>query len=103
MLKHAAVAFAAAFFAGAAAGQVPVRPDPADARAAAARPVYESAFKDYRRYADVEPARWRESNEEMGRLNGHMGHVQGSRTGSGTPPPAGKAPAKSGHGHGGHK
>ncbi len=90
----------AACVAGSAVAQAPARPDPGDRKATApARPAYESAFKGYRPYADPEVARWRESNEEMGRLKGHIGHVPDSV------PPAGAVPAsKSGHaGHGGQK
>lgn len=92
MYKRTAIALAAAF-AGAAAAQGTARPDPADPKAATpSRPAYESAFKGYRPHSDPEVARWRESNEEMGRLRGHIGHVPGS-----TAPPASPAP-KSGHG-----
>lgn len=85
--------------AASAAAQVAARPDPADPKAAApTRPAYESAFKGYRPHSEPEVARWRESNEEMGRLKGHVGHVPGSV------PPAASPASKSGHaGHGGHK
>lgn len=59
--------------------------------------AYESAFKGYRPYVDPEPTRWREANDEMGRLNGHVGHLPGSvppRGASGNPKP----PAHAGHG-----
>jgi len=98
MFKKTAFALAAAI-AGSAVAQVPARPDPADPKAAApSRPAYESAFKGYRPHSDPAVARWRESNEEMGRLKGHVGHVPGSV------PPAASPASKSGHaGHGGHK
>lgn len=85
--------------AGSAAAQVTARPDPADPKGAApSRPAYESAFKDYRRHSDSKVERWRESNEEMGRLKGHVGHVPGS-----VPPAASPAPKSGPAGHGGHK
>ena len=89
----------AAFFAGSAAAQAPARPDPADPKASAPARAYESAFKAYRPYNEPELARWREANEKMGRLKGHVGHVPGSV------PPSEAAPAsKSGRpAHGGHK
>jgi hypothetical protein len=93
-------ALAALAAAGASAAQNPARPDPAEPkRATTARPAYESAFRDYRPYADPDVGRWRESNEEMGRLRGHAGHVPGSV------PPAARgtdAPAKPAT-HGSHK
>jgi hypothetical protein len=64
-----------AFVAGSAAAQATARPDPADPKAAVPARPYEQAFKDYRPYADPEVSRWRQSNEEMGRLRGHVGHA----------------------------
>jgi len=64
-----------ACFAGAVAAQQNARPDPADPRASAPARAYDSAFKDYRTYSDPDLARWREANEEVGRLGGHVGHA----------------------------
>lgn len=86
----------AACFAGSAAAQMPARPDPADPKAAVPARAYEPAFKDYRPYADPEVARWRQSNEETGRLGGHLGHV--SREAGATTKPGAKPPAPAGHG-----
>jgi len=84
---HKTIAFAlAACFAGSAAAQHLARPDPADPKASAPARAYDSAFKDYRPYADPDLARWREANEEVGRLGGHVGHA-----GRGKPAP--KPPA----------
>lgn len=89
----------AASVAGSAVAQITARPDPADPKAATpARPAYESAFKGYRPHSDPEVARWRESNEEMGRLKGHVGHVPGA-----VPPVAAPAQKPGSAGHGGHK
>ena len=88
----------AACFAGSAAAQTATRPDPADSKAAVPARAYESAFKDYRPYADPEVARWRQANEEMGRLGGHVGHVP-REIGPARPGAKPSAPA----GHGGHK
>lgn len=83
----------AASVAGSAAAQGTARPDPADPKPATqSRPAYDSAFKGYRPHSDPEVARWRESNEEMGRLKGHVGHVPGSAA------PATAPASKSGHG-----
>ena len=89
----------AACFAGSAAAQTAARPDPSEPKAAAPAPSYDSAFKDYRPYVDPEIARWREVNQEVGRLNGHVGHVP-QQTGTAAKPGA-KPPAQAGHG--GHK
>lgn len=92
MIARTAVALATLVAAGAFA-QAPARPDPADPKTAAfARPAYQSAFKDYRPHKEAEAGRWRESNEEMGRLRGHIGHVPGSVA------PAASPASKSGHG-----
>jgi hypothetical protein len=81
---------------GIAAAQATARPDPADPKAAALARPHESAFKGYRPYVEPEVARWREANEEMGRLNGHIGHVPGSV------PPRGAAAAPKPPAHAGN-
>lgn len=73
--------------AGIAFAQAPSRPDPAEASRRAPPPSYDSAFAGYRPYVDPEVSRWREANDEMGRLRGHLGHVPGSA-------PSRAAPAK---------
>jgi hypothetical protein len=99
MLKRTAIALAA-LAASSAGAQMPARPDPADPKAGgAARPPYESAFKGYRPYSDPEIARWRDSNEQAGRLGGHRGHVPPAPDGSGKPEAKPQAPGA----HGGHK
>lgn len=91
-------ALAALAAASAANAQNAARPDPADPRAATKSRPYESAFKDYRPYREAEVARWREANEEMGRLGGHQGHLpQAAGTAKPGPKPA------AGGGHGSHK
>lgn len=76
-MRISVFALAAAFAAGAAAQQS-ARPHPADPGAPAKPPAWESAFEDYRPYEEPAIARWREVNDEMRRLGGHAGHVQGS-------------------------
>ena len=82
--------------AGSAAAQATVRPDPADPKAAVPARPYESVLKDYRPYIDPDVAHWRQSNEEMGRLGGHVGHVPKAQ--GPTVQPAAKPPAQGGHG-----
>jgi hypothetical protein len=99
MLKTICFALAACGAASAAA-QTVARPDSAEQRPAVpSRPAYESAFKNYRPHVEPELVRWRDANDEMGRLKGHAGQVPGSA------PASSAAPASnSGHaGHGGHK
>src|SRR5687768_280130 len=74
MLRTTCLALAFCF-AGSATAQTAARPDPADPKAPAPSVVYESAFKSYRPYVDPEIARWRQVNDEVGRLKGHVGHV----------------------------
>ena len=69
---------------------------PVDPKAPAPAVVYESAFKDYRPYVDPEIARWREVNDEVGRLKGHVGHVP--QQPASPVKPAAKSAAPSGHG-----
>ena len=47
-----------------------------------ALPVYRSALNGYRPYRTDEPLRpWRDANDEVGRLGGHMGHLAPSAEG----------------------
>lgn len=70
--------------------------DPTDSKAPAPAVAYESVFTNYRPYIDPEIARWREVNEEVGRLKGHIGHVPQQRGEAAKP--AAKPPAPGGHG-----
>ena len=95
MLKRTAIALAA-LAASSAGAQAPERPDVADPKAATPPASYESAFKDYKPYKDPEIVRWREVNDNVGRLNGHVGHVA-PQAGPAAKPGA-KPPAAAGHG-----
>lgn len=97
---HRTTCFAlAACFAGSASAQHPARPDSADPKASAPLRPYVSAFEGYRPYVDPEIARWRDVNDEVGKLKGHVGHVP-QQPGA-VAKPAAKPPAQGGHG--GHK
>lgn len=91
-MRKTIAAMLCAPIAGAAAAQDVARPASADAGQAARAPAYESAFRDYRPYADPEPARWRDVNDEVGRLGGHVGHVP--RVAPRATPGAAKPPAE---------
>ncbi|NHC08288.1 hypothetical protein [Azonexus fungiphilus] len=52
----------------------PIPPEPTPAKA------YQSAFADYRPIQDETILDWRATNDEMGRLRGHMGHLEAAPT-----------------------
>lgn len=97
-----AATLAALAAAGAALAQEPRRAGPAEASANAPNSRYDSVFTGYRRYQDEPIAPWREANDEMRRLGGHVGHVPGTATPSVPAPGAAPKPAPH-HGHGGKK
>jgi hypothetical protein len=77
------------------------RHDPADPAAPAPAFQYESAFKDYRGYRETPLAPWREVNDEVGRVGGHVGIFRAKRDASGAapqgaPPSRPSSPALSG-------
>ncbi len=80
---------AAATLALAAPAMAQSRPQPDDpaVKTAPAAPAPASAFAGYRRYEEEAPLPWREVNDEVGRLQGHMGHM-----GHRKPAPQGAAP-----------
>jgi len=94
MLRTICISLAACF-AGSASAQHPVPPDSADPKASVPLRPYVSAFEGYRPYVDPEIARWREVNDEVGRLKGHVGHV--SQQPDTVAKPAAKPPAQGGH------
>jgi hypothetical protein len=47
--------------------------DPREAQAKVPPPVYRSAFEDYRPYREPELASWRETNDAVARIGGHVG------------------------------
>lgn len=70
--------------------------DSVDPKAPAPRASYQSAFEGYRPYVDPESAPWRQVNDEVGRLKGHVGHAP--KPPAGAVKPAAKPTAPSGHG-----
>ncbi len=69
------------------------RPDPADPAARVPQAAYNSAFAGYTSYREQDLAAWREVNDEVARIGGHVrmfggaGHG-GARPGSAKPAPA---------------
>lgn len=95
MTKHLAwMAAAIALAAGPALAQS--RPKPDDPKAAAAPIEHRSAFEGYRPFRDEAMVPWREVNDEVGRVGGHVGVLRAEEavppvpTGA-TPQPAAKA------------
>lgn len=72
-MKHAHWWLLAALAAGNAVAQERKRPDPADPRAASQAPAYRSAFEGYRRIEEPRRIPWREANDEVERVGGHIG------------------------------
>ena len=69
---------------------------PADPAAPAPAVKYESAFADYRPHREEKLAPWREVNDEVGRIGGHVGMFRGSggRAAPGQPQPPEAKPAQ---------
>lgn len=63
----------AASAAGVAFAEAPKRPDPADAQLRVPAPTYRSAFEGYKPTGPDPKPVWREANEEVGRVGGHIG------------------------------
>jgi len=53
--------------------QQPARANPADPRAEAPAPRYQSAFDGYRPFRDEKLQSWRDINDEVARAGGHIG------------------------------
>ena len=72
-MKHAHWLLLAALAAGNAVAQERKRPDPADPRATSQASVYRSAFEGYRKIEEPKRIPWREANDEVERVGGHIG------------------------------
>ena len=72
-MKHAHWLLLAALAAGAAGAQTGARPDPADPNARVPETVYRSSFDGYRTHELSKQTPWRDANQEVGRVGGHVG------------------------------
>jgi hypothetical protein len=63
-----------------AAAEEAVRAGPTDASIFVPEPRYESAFSGYVRQRDGKLASWREANDEVARIGGHVGILRGNGT-----------------------
>lgn len=69
-------------------------PHPADPAAKALPARYESAFAGYRAYREEKLAPWREVNDEVGRVGGHVGMFRSQGAGQGAARPEPRPPAR---------
>lgn len=76
----------------AAAQQQAAAAHPADPRALVPPPQYSSAFNSYRPFRDEKPGPWREINDEVARVGGHLGIFRSS-----APAAQGATPATNPH------
>ncbi len=100
-IRAFAAAAAALALAAPSGAQSPPRPD--DPAVKTPPPAQASAFEGYRRFRDEEMVPWREVNDEVGRLGGHMGHVKEETmpaakeaSGHAAPPPAAQPAPRAG-------
>lgn len=84
-------AVAALAAAGIAAAQQTRATDPADPATAVPPVRYQSVYTGFRRQPDDKHTPWREANDDVRRLGGHLGHVPGTAA---APKPAPIAPAQ---------
>ncbi len=66
-----------------------------------AEPTYQSSFAGYRAFKDEPVQAWRESNEAMQHLGGHIGHLNDAKAGSDGQAAARQGPADDKPSHGG--
>jgi len=94
-VKNLQTTVAWALFAPLAAfAQTAARPDPADPRLRTPPPpAADSAFAGYRSYRDEPMAPWREVNDEVGRVGGHVGILKEEERAANKTQPAGAGAA----------
>lgn len=86
-MQHRHWIWLAALAAGNAGAQSAARPDPADPAARVPDTAYRSAFEDYRKHELSRQTPWREANDQVGRIGGHVGVLR-DQAGHGTQAPA---------------
>lgn len=86
-MQHKHWIWLAALAAGNAGAQSAARPDPADPATRVPETVYRSAFEDYRKHELSGQTPWREANDQVGRIGGHVGVLR-DQSGHGMQAPA---------------
>ena len=72
-MQHRHWIWLAALAAGNAGAQTAARPDPADPAVRVPETAYRSAFEGYRRHELSKQTPWREANDQVGSIGGHVG------------------------------
>jgi len=72
-MKHAPWLLLAALAAGTAVAQSGARPNPTDPDVLVPDAAYRSAFDGYRMHELSRQTPWRDANQEVGRVGGHVG------------------------------
>ena len=72
-MQHRHWIWLAALAACNAGAQSTARPDPADPAVRVPETAYRSAFESYRNHELSKQTPWREANDEVGRIGGHVG------------------------------
>lgn len=88
MKLYLAFAALAAFAPHAAAQQQAAKPHPADPAASTPATKYESTFTGYRGFREEPLSPWRNVNDEVARVGGHIGIFRGAHAGHGASKPA---------------
>jgi len=87
----------------AAVAQGESRPDPAAPQSAAQPLKYESAFEGFRPFQEQDVASWRDVNDEVARVGGHVGVLKSGREGDVAGRQEGMSEDKMPHRHGGER
>jgi hypothetical protein len=100
-MKRAMLLLLAAAAGGAAFAQSGDANDPRAPEAKVPAVTYQSAFQDYRPYREQELASWREVNEEVARVGGHVGVMKNAEKPD--EPQKDEKPSAGGHPQGMHR
>jgi hypothetical protein len=76
-MQHRHWLWLVALAAGNAGAQSAARPDPADPASRVPETAYRSAFDGYQKHELSKQVPWREANEEVHRIGGHVGILRG--------------------------
>lgn len=100
-MNRAMLLLLAAYASGTAFAQSGAAGDPRAPQARVPAVTYQSAFQDYRSYREQELASWREVNEEVARVGGHIGVMKSAEESD--KPQKDEKPAAGAHHQGMHR